>query len=302
MSDIKKYAGFALPALGRRAFFKQVGMAGIGAAAITAAGGGLTTLSAESKHDDDDDNHAPADTAQQIFTAALIAEDLATTFYYNGLTGPVIQDPALAGPGGSALNVLTSNADRVGYLRAALSEEITHADLLRSLIGGSSFSTDPFQTFFFPAGSFDNLSTFLAVLDALENAFIGAYLAALQEFGSMAARVEPFDRKQLDASGRPLSKAQLVFFAKVAASIMGVEAEHRTLGRDIGDVIPANNLCFEQTDGIQTVFNGPHSAVAALTPFVTPGSAGFAAEGFSLADARNNSEALVLPCTGGLPV
>ena len=32
-----------------------------------------------------------SDTAQQIFTAALIAEDLATTMYYNSLVGGVIR-------------------------------------------------------------------------------------------------------------------------------------------------------------------------------------------------------------------
>ena len=45
------------------------------------------------------------DTVAQIATAALIAEDLATTFYYNGLVGGVITDPNLAGPGGTADNV-----------------------------------------------------------------------------------------------------------------------------------------------------------------------------------------------------
>ncbi len=45
---------------------------------------------------------AAMDTANQIFQAAVIAEDLATTFYYNGLVGTVIMDPALAGPGGTA--------------------------------------------------------------------------------------------------------------------------------------------------------------------------------------------------------
>ena len=50
---------------------------------------------------------APAtnDTAAQIFTAALIAEDLAVTAYFNALTGGVIQDPNLAGSGGTATNV-----------------------------------------------------------------------------------------------------------------------------------------------------------------------------------------------------
>ena len=214
----------------------------------------------------------------------------------------MIQDPSLAGPGGSATTVLTTNADDVGYIRAALSEEMMHADLLRELIGGTSFKGDPFQqTFYFPTGAFTNITTFLSTLDALENAFIGAYLTAVREFGQMAARVEPFDDRQFDFEKKPYTRNQLTFFGEVCAAIMGVEAEHRVLGRSLGGSIPANNHCYEQTDGLKTVFNGPNSAVAALTPFVTKGTAGFSTTGFSLATARNNAENVTLPCTGGLP-
>ena len=295
-------------AMERRNFLKRTGIAGLGIAAggLLVGGGarafaGERITSAIGTGDGYDDKNVKVDTAQEIFTAALIAEDLATTFYYNGLVGPVIQDPALAGPGGTATSVLTPNSDDVGYLRAALSEEMMHADLLRELIGGTSFKGDPFQTFYFPTGSFTNLPTFLSTLNALENAFIGAYLTAVREFSKMAGRVEPFDDRQFDFDKKPYTRNQLTFFAEVCAAIMGVESEHRALGRDLGGEIPANNLCYEQTDGLTTVFNGPNSAVAALTPFVTKGTAGFSTTAYSLATARNNAENVTLPCTGGLP-
>jgi len=297
-------------AMERRNFLKRTGIAGLGiAAGGLLVGSGVRSIAAErvtsaiGRDDryDDKKKEEKTDTAQEIFTAALIAEDLATTFYYNGLVGPVIQDPSLAGPGGSATTVLTTNSDDVGYIRAALSEEMMHADLLRELIGGTSFKGDPFQTFYFPTGAFTNITTFLSTLDALENAFIGAYLTAVREFGQMAGRVEPFDDRQFDFDHKPYTRNQLTFFAEACAAIMGVEAEHRTLGRSLAGSIPANNLCYEQTDGLKTVFNGPNSAVAALTPFVTKGTAGFSTTGFSLATARNNAENVTLPCTGGLP-
>jgi hypothetical protein len=245
---------------------------------------------------------AADDTVQMIFTAALIAEDLATTFYYQSLIGEVIQDPRLAGPEGSATNVSVLGSEgNVGYLRAALAEEISHADLMRQLIGRSDAAGDPVQTFYFPEGSFDDLGTFLSTLDALESAFVGAYLAAVRQLSAMAAHLPPVDAPQLDPKGNAYGSTQLIFFAEVAASILGVEAEHRALGRVIGKSIPANNLCYEQTAGIRTVYNGASSAMAALGPFVKPGAKGFGATGYALRTARAGSQQLVLPCTGSLP-
>jgi hypothetical protein len=265
-SEITTLAG---KALNRRKFLKGTGMAGLGIASATLVGGSLNSLIAQNsiapnKIALNGGHRSPTtihDTPTDIFTAALIAEDLATTFYYNGLVGPVIMDPNLAGPGGSPhnLNPTDSNPGNVAYLQAAFTEEIDHADLMRSLLGLGSSQQDPYQTFYFPSGTFDTLGPFLALLDALENAFIGAYLTAVQEFAVLAVN---------GAAG--YTSDQLEYFAKVAASIGCVEAEHRVLGRVIGNLNPANQKAYEQTDGLTSLANGPNSAEDALAPFLNP--------------------------------
>ena len=245
----------------RRTFFRNMGKLGLGAAASGLVLSRLPQLEAQTT--------SAQDTANQIITAALVAEDLATTFYYNGLVGAVIQDPNLAGPGGTAIAPSAAgNVPNVDYLRAALSQEISHANLLRAVANlGSAAATDPYQTFYFPDGTFDKLSSFVSILEALESAFIGAYLTAVREFATLAAQTStsvpdgPY--------GGPYSAAQLQYFSQVAASIMGVEAEHRVLGGVILNENQPNNLYYEQSDGLLSVYNGPNSAVAALTPFLT---------------------------------
>jgi hypothetical protein len=128
------------------------------------------------------------------------------------------------------------------------------------------------------------------LLNALENAFIGAYLNAIQEFSTKSARAED-DRKE------GYTAEQLDYFAKVSATIMGIECEHRVLGRVISNSNPANNLAYEQTDGLNAVYNGPKSAVAALTPFLTPSTG----PGYSLATALANQGSVSLPVTGNPP-
>jgi hypothetical protein len=211
----------------------------------------------------------PIDTPSEIFTAALVAEDLATAFYYNGLIGGVIQDPNLAGPGGTANhpNPTDSNPGNVMYLQAALYQEIQHADFFRSLLGISSPASDPYQTFYFPAGTFDTLTPFISLLETLENAFIGAYTIAIFEFAQMAVARE-YNSAVLHRPGT-YTPNDLEYYGEVAASILGVESEHRVLGRVITSANPANNLNYESTDGLTSVYNGPNSAVAALTPFLT---------------------------------
>src|SRR5580693_4909728 len=202
--------------LPRRSFVTRAGIFGLSAAAGAFLPG--TPVRAELSDFDDADNLS-GDTAQEIFTAALIAEDLASTFYYNGLVGPVIMDPNLAGPGGTATNVTAAgNFGNVDYFRAALSEEIAHADLLRALIGKTSSTTDPVQTFYLPTGTFDTLAAFTGVLDALENAFIGAYLNATIEFAQMAVDAKGYGHRQRDANGKPYKTTDLEYFAQVAAS------------------------------------------------------------------------------------
>ncbi len=243
--------------------------------------------------------HFRFDTPPQIFTAALIAEDLATTFYYNGLVGMAIQDPSLAGPGGTATNITAAgNAGNVNYIQAALSEEIAHANLLRSLLAGTSAANDPVQTFYFPTGSFDTAPAFLTLLDTLEKAFIGAYLLAVKSFAYMSALLNGGSVAGYTLNGVAYNSSQVEYYGEVAASIMGVEAEHRVLGRVISNSNPANNYCYEQNDGLDAVYNGPTSAVAALTPFLAAGSG---LTSYSFATALANQASVSLPCTGTVP-
>ena len=291
--------------LGRRSFVRSAGMLGLGAAALSL--GSSRQARAENGNDEDENESAAAraqeqaqskDTVAEIFTAALIAEDLATTFYYHALTGPVIHDVNLAGPGGTAITVSPKgNLGNVAYVRAALTEEISHANLFRSLLGIPNAAKDPVQTFYFPTGTFDTLGAFTGLLDALENAFIGAYLNAIQEFATKAARQAVRSSDDRD-DYQKYTAEQLEYFAKVAASIMGVEAEHRVLGRVISNSNPANNVAYEKTDGLNAVYNGPKSAVAALTPFLTPSTG----PGYSLASALANEGAVSLPVAGKPPV
>jgi hypothetical protein len=273
----------------RRTFFKNAGKLGLGAAA-----GGLLLSNFPKLQGQ---TAAAQDQPNQILLAALVAEDLATTFYYNGLTGRVIQDPALAGPGGTAINPSPSgNVPNVDYVRAAMAQEVSHANLLRAVGNfGAGASSDPYQTFYFPAGTFDTLSSFISTLETLEAAFIGAYLTAVREFSMMASQTG--SSVPDGPYGGPYSAAQLDYFAQVAASIMGVEAEHRVLGTVILNANQPNNLNYEQTDGLLSVYNGPNSAVAALTPFLTPATG----TGYSLATALAQASAIGLPSGGNPP-
>lgn len=281
------------PRLDRRKLFRQAGMFGLGAAV---AGLALKGTPAKAQAN----TYQVSDTVAEMFTAFLIAEDLATTFYFNGLIGPVIQDPNLAGPGGNA-NHVTSQGQKnnVNYLQAALAQEIDHANYFRTLLTGSASGTasDPYQTFYFPAGTFDTLAPFLGILNALENAFIGAYLTLIQELAYKASAAEI---GMLTGGDAKYSAKQYTSFAAVAASILGVESEHRVLGRDIGGERPANNLIYEQTDGLTSIYNGPSSAVVALTPFLAP-SPSFS-QGYSLATAlADYRETITNIGTGGGP-
>jgi hypothetical protein len=278
--------------LDRRNFFGRAGVFG-----LTAAAAGLA-LTAKPAKAQGNPNQA-MDTIDEMLTAFLIAEDLATTFYYNGLIGGVIQDVNLAGPGGSATNIKpTGNAGNVNYLQAALIQEIEHANLIRGiLLKSTDASVDPVKTFYLPAGTFDTLANFLPILNALEDAFIGAYMVLIEE---LAYKASLAGANALTGTDAKYSAKQIQLFAKVAGSILGVEAEHRVLGRVIGNNNPANNYNYEQTDGLTSIYNGSTtSAVAALTPFLTPSTG----PALSLATALANHRAVTgsITTTGGQP-
>ncbi len=309
----------------RRSFLTGLGVAGVGLAAASMTGCGSSMTSATTAVAQ---STASTDTATQIFTAALIAEDLAITAYYNALTGGAIQDMNLAGTGGTATNVSSSGSQvNVAYFQAALSEEIAHAQLLRTLLGlkvdgSADVAAGVPATFYFPTGTFDTLTNFLPILLALETAFIGAYMTAVEEFSSMAAGYNGFSATQANpaASGSNYTQAQLINFAKVSASILGVEAEHRALARGIPavtvaaptyagiTVLPANNLNYEIDAGLTGLLVGvggssSTTAAAALTPFLASSSANPA--GFSFSAAVSGSASVLLPMslqpTGSIP-
>jgi hypothetical protein len=255
-------------------------------------------LTSRSAHASSQSTEQALDTITEIQTAFLIAEDLATTFYYNGLIGGVIQDPNLAGPGGSATKVTSSgNAGNVDYLRAALTQEYDHANYFRQLLTGSASgaSADPYQTFYFPAGTFSTLSSFLGILNALENAFIGAYIVSIQEYATKGALAQS-GVYNFEAD-KKYTATQYEVLAKAAGSILGVESEHRVLGRVISNTNPANNVTYEQLDGLQSIYNGPNSAVAALTPFLTSSTG----PGYSLATAIANQKYVSASSSGSYP-
>jgi hypothetical protein len=182
---------------------------------------------------------------QDILNAALIAEQLATTFYYTGLTRPaVLRDDRVAGTSANP-NAVASNGNpaNVAYLQAALDQEQKHASLL-----ASAGAVSPYTHFYFPATTFDQLGftshagTYLWVLDHLETAFIGAYMAAVKRFALL-------ERPDL---------------ALVALRILGVECQHRALYRVISGDDPADNVTLEVAE-----FDCVADAVTVLTPFLT---------------------------------
>ncbi len=127
-------------------------------------------------------------------------------------------------------------ATRQWYLQAALDEERHHLDYLKQ-----NGATPAATTFYFPQNAFTDLPTFLDILDTLENLFIGAYLAATQRLAQL---------------GQPL-------LAQTVGQILGVEAEHRVLGRIIGEKDPPNDLCLEVAR-----YGCVADAEAAIAPFL----------------------------------
>jgi len=184
---------------------------------------------------------------REAIDTLLLLERLAASLYYTALTSPaVMHNPALGGPSANPNNPGLppgGNPAQVRYLQAALDAEVKHADLLTGLGARSTV-----ERFYFPAVMFTRLgspldrASFLGALDMLETVCVGAYAAAAVSFARLG---------RLDLAG-------------MAAEIMGVESEHRTLGRVIGAVLPANNHTLETAP-----FDAVTQAADAVRPFVT---------------------------------
>ena len=128
--------------------------------------------------------------------------------------------------------------EQFAYFQAGLSHELAHIDVLTEL--GASV---PYDEFFFPPGVFDDLNLYVNTLLTLETAGVSAYIQASEEF----ARMGRFE------------------LSRLMDQIMGVEAEHRALLREVLDLVPASNLCFERAP------NQPVTQIlAALPSFLEP--------------------------------
>lgn len=235
------------PGRSRSEFIRGVVAGGLGAAAL---GCGQARARAAAAPPD------PYAHFQDILSLALVAEQLASTFYYTALTSrELMSDTQLGGsstdPGHPGL-APNGNPANVRFLQAALDAEVKHATtLLRS------GAQQRYTHFYFPSTTFqsrcaagqlctlgnsDDPSTFLGVQAILEAAFVGAYLAAIAEFVQL---------------GHPAS-------AELAANIAAVEAEHLFVGRAIAGATPANDLALQATP-----FAHVADAAAALGPFLS---------------------------------
>lgn len=166
---------------------------------------GATMLATQAKAGSKFKFNKPAvDSVTTILTVARTAEQLAVTFYSNGITNA------------SQLGISGNDLEDI---KAVMIEEQIHQQFFTAN-GGASLA----ETFSFPQGAktFTDLSTFIATQQQLEGVFDSAFLAAVLEFAQM---------------GRP-------DLAQIAAQIATVEEGHRVIGRKIGRLTPAENVAY----------------------------------------------------------
>ncbi len=196
-NDLTQSAGAAPTPSLRAPRSRRTFLAGVGAASLALAGTTLLDSPLVSAAGD------PAK-IKAIFTVARTAEQLAVTFYSNGV---------------NHRRRLKLRGDELLQIQAALVEEQIHQQFFTAN-GGDSLA----DTFSFPHGddTFEDLRLFIETQQQLEGVFDSAFLAAVREFAEM---------------GEPR-------LAQIAAQISCVESEHRALGRDIGGLEPADNWTY----------------------------------------------------------
>jgi hypothetical protein len=172
------------------------------------------------------------DTFMNIIHIAATAEALASTFYYLALKSSQLPD-------------VNSAANR-NYFQAAVVQEYTHLEIMRSLGGGPLY-----KEFYFPDGMFTDETVFFPTASLLEDYFISAYIAAAMEFSGVVS------------SGITTPNPVAI---GLAVQIAGIECEHRALLNVAANINPANNVLIETA--LLTSVSG---AVAPLTPFLTGG-------------------------------
>jgi hypothetical protein len=185
----------------RRALLRGAAVGAAGAVGVTAVGAGVLSVLPRSIAHAAAGSSKCIDSVQTILNIAATAEQLAVTFYSNGIANA------------KALGISGVNLD---YLKAAVVEEQLHENLLVAA-GGKSLTS----TFSFPGAgkTFTNLGTFIITLNQLESDFESAYLIAISE---LAQQNQPG-------------------LAVLAGQIATIEAEHRVIGRSIETSIKVPN-------------------------------------------------------------
>jgi len=191
-----------------------------GAVAASAAAASLELLSRT--------GHAQTpESATTIFSIAATAEQLAVTFYTNG-----VNNAAALGLTGATLDAF----------KAFLIEEQIHLNFFVAN-GGKPLTS----TFSFPKGAatFTSLANFIATQQQLEGAFDSAFIAAAYEFAQM---------------GMP-------DLTRIACQIAMIEEGHRTVGRYVGGLDPAEENVFAP-QLVATVGDAP--AVLTAAGYLSP--------------------------------
>lgn len=185
----------------RRALLRGAAVGAAGVVGATAVGAGVLSVFPRGIAQAAASSSKCIDSVQTILNIAATAEQLAVTFYSNGIANA------------KALGISGVNLD---YLKAAVVEEQLHENLLVAA-GGKSLTS----TFSFPSAgkTFSDLDTFINTLNQLESDFESAYLIAISE---LAQQNQPG-------------------LAVLAGQIATVEAEHRVIGRSIETSIKVPN-------------------------------------------------------------
>lgn len=132
--------------------------------------------------------------------------------------------------------------DEVRNLKAFLDSELKHKQFLEAN-GAQSLATE----FYVPGNLYSDRNVFITTSDTAESWFIAAYLASVRRFAEL---------------GNPL-------LAATAAQVMGIEAEHQALIRQMGGLLPSNHTLK------QALFYNTSEVAPYFQPFLDGSGEGF---------------------------
>ena len=139
-------------------------------------------------------------------------------------------------------DALNLTADETRNLKTFLDAELKHKQFLEAN-GAQALAT----SFYAPPHLWTDRSTFVSTSDTAESWFIGAYLAAVRRFAEL----------------------NQMLLSATLAQVMGVEAEHQALIRQMGGLVPSNRTLK------QALFYNTSEVAPLFQPFLEGGN-GFA--------------------------